>query len=132
VSIQAQVLNLLKDLQARLGLTYLLISHDLAVVAYMSTRIGVLYLGSFMEIGSKRAVIGRPAHPYTQALMASVQPMTDAPEAIDVESPSPLDPPAGCAFHPRCPRAERRCASEMPKLRRLGEDHLVACHFPTT
>ncbi|MEH2549805.1 peptide/nickel transport system ATP-binding protein [Bradyrhizobium sp. AZCC 2262] len=132
VSIQAQVLNLLKDLQKRHHLTYLLISHDLAVVAYMSTQIGVLYLGRFMEIGTKRAVIGRPAHPYTQALMAAVEPAGAAPETNDVEIPSPLDPPGGCPFHPRCLRAEACCTSQMPALRRLGDDHFVACHFPTT
>jgi oligopeptide/dipeptide ABC transporter ATP-binding protein len=132
VSIQAQVLNLLKDLQARHGLTYLLISHDLAVVAYMSAQIGVLYLGRFVEIGAKRAVIGRPAHPYTQALMAAAEPAGDSRETIGVETPSPLDIPTGCPFHPRCPRAEARCTSDMPTLRRLRDDHFVACHFPTT
>lgn len=132
VSIQAQVLNLLKDLQQRLRLTYLLISHDLAVVAYMSTQIGVLYLGRFMEIGAKRRVIGSPAHPYTQALMAAVEPTSDTRETIGLESPSPLEPPSGCPFHPRCPRAEARCVSQLPAMRRLNDDHFVACHFPTT
>lgn len=129
VSIQAQVLNLLKDLQHRRDLTYLLISHDLAVVAYMSTQIGVLYLGRFMEIGAKRAVIGRPAHPYTQALMAAADPAGATAETIGGEIPSPLDPPAGCPFHPRCPRAQARCAVERPALRPLAADHFVACHF---
>ncbi len=130
VSIQAQVLNLLKDLQDRLALTYLLISHDLAVVAFMASRIGVLYLGQFMELGSRAAVLERPAHPYTRALIAAAEPSIAHEAAVAGEIPSPLDPPQGCAFHPRCPRAEARCRAEKPVLRALGPDHRVACHFP--
>jgi len=129
VSIQAQVLNLLKDLQQQRGLTYLLISHDLAVIAYMSTRIGVLYLGQFVEIGAKRAILAGPAHPYTQALMAAAAPGPAAAAAPLGEIPSPLDPPPGCPFHPRCSRAEARCTSETPILRRIAPDHFAACHF---
>ncbi|MDR5760614.1 oligopeptide/dipeptide ABC transporter ATP-binding protein [Caballeronia sp. LZ035] len=133
VSIQAQILNLLKDLQARLGLTYLLITHDLAVVDYMSARIGVLYLGQFMEIGARERVTGAPLHPYTQALLASIDGRGGAAEArIDGEIPSPLDPPAGCPFHPRCPHAQQRCRSERPLLRPFGGDQWVACHFADT
>ena len=134
VSIQAQILNLLKDLQARLGLTYVLISHDLAVVSYMSDQIGVLYLGQFMELGPKRAIVPLPRHPYTQALVTAAAPdETGASRAaINVvrgEIPSPLDPPTGCPFHPRCPRAEQRCAVEKPLLRELSAGHRAACHF---
>ncbi|MFG1280027.1 ABC transporter ATP-binding protein [Xanthobacter autotrophicus] len=129
VSIQAQVLNLLKNLQDRHGLTYLLISHDLAVVAFMATRIGVLYLGQFMELGSRRAVVERPAHPYTQALLAAAEPSIHQAVPVAGEIPSPLDPPAGCPFHPRCPRAEGRCRAEKPVLRPVGPDHWAACHF---
>jgi oligopeptide/dipeptide ABC transporter ATP-binding protein len=135
VSVQAQVLNLLKDLQAESGLTYLLISHDLAVVAYMSTRIGVLYLGQFMELGSRDAVIERPAHPYTQALLTASEPQSPAAlsgVALEGEIPSPLDPPARCPFHPRCPQAQARCIESKPLLRQIGADHWVACHFSAT
>lgn len=130
VSIQAQVLNLLKDLQDELRLTYLLISHDLAVVAYMCDRVGVLYLGRFMEIGAKAAVVGRPAHPYTQALIAASEPENAADLNVATgEIPSPLDPPSGCPFHPRCPLVADRCRREKPALRSIGPDHQVACHF---
>ena len=130
VSIQAQVLNLLKDVQAELNLTYLLISHDLAVVAYMSTQIGVLYLGQFMEIGSKEQVVNRPAHPYTQALIAVSDPDSGLDDdVVTGEIPSPLNPPSGCPFHPRCPRADSRCAESKPLLRQLGPAHWAACHY---
>ncbi|MFG1347837.1 oligopeptide/dipeptide ABC transporter ATP-binding protein [Xanthobacter autotrophicus DSM 431] len=132
VSIQAQVLNLLKDLQDRHGLTYLLISHDLAVVAFMATRIGVLYLGQFMELGGRRSVLERPAHPYTQALIAAAEPALDQAVPVSGEIPSPLDPPLGCSFHPRCHKAQARCRVEKPLLRPVGPDHWAACHFAET
>ncbi len=131
VSIQAQILNLLKDLQDRLGLTYLLISHDLAVVAYMSQRIGVLYLGEFMEIADKREIVGNAHHPYTQALIAAVDARSGSVDGVSVsgEIPSPMNPPTGCTFHPRCPHAQARCRAEKPALREIAPSHLVACHF---
>lgn len=132
VSIQAQVLNLLKDLQDDLKLTYLLISHDLAVVAYMSSRIGVLYLGQFMEVGSRDAVIGNPAHPYTRSLIAASEPENaDQPVLLSGEIPSPLDPPPGCPFHPRCPAAFDRCRVDKPGLKTITPGHQVACHLST-
>jgi oligopeptide/dipeptide ABC transporter ATP-binding protein len=131
VSIQAQILNLLRDLQERLGLTYLLISHDLAVVGFMSTRIGVLYLGRFVEIGAKNAVLSDARHPYTLALVAAAVP--DAPIApVKGEIPSPLNPPSGCPFHTRCPIARDHCKTDVPPLRQIGPDHLVACHYAET
>ncbi len=131
VSIQAQILNLLKDLQARFGLTYLLISHDLAVVAYMSQRVGVLYLGEFMEIADTREIVSDARHPYTRALIAAVDARSGSVDAATIagEIPSPMNPPAGCTFHPRCPHAQARCRSEKPALREIGPSHFVACHF---
>lgn len=134
VSIQAQILNLLKDLQAQLQLTYLLISHDLAVVSYMSDRIGVLYLGQFMEIASREDIIANARHPYTQALMAAADSTVGdhvgrVGAAVQGEIPSPLSPPSGCPFHPRCPMAEERCRRDKPALRAFGPSHQVACHF---
>ncbi|MFM0323522.1 ABC transporter ATP-binding protein [Caballeronia glebae] len=132
VSIQAQVLNLLKDLQDALGLSYLLISHDLAVVAFMSSHIGVLYLGRFMEQGTREDIVERAAHPYTHALIAASEP--DAPDVrtIGGEIPSPLAPPAGCVFHTRCPAARDICKSVAPPMQRLTATHRVTCHFPLT
>jgi oligopeptide/dipeptide ABC transporter ATP-binding protein len=131
VSIQAQILNLLKDLQARLGLTYLLISHDLAVVAYLSSRIGVLYLGEFMEIGTTEDVLNRPRHPYTQALIASVGARSGGAGArlVHGEIPSPMNPPSGCLFNPRCPHATERCRTEKPVLREFADGQRAACHY---
>lgn len=131
VSIQAQILNLLKDLQRERGLTYLLISHDLAVVAYMSDQIGVLYLGEFMEPGTREAVVGSARHPYTRALVASSESRVEcAPAALALaEIPSPIDLPAGCRFQSRCPHATTRCAAERPVLRAVGEAHWIACHY---
>lgn len=131
VSIQAQILNLLKDLQQKLGLTFLLISHDLAVVSFMSTQIGVMYLGRLVEIGSKESILADARHPYTLALMSAASPGTPiAP--VRGEIPSPLAPPSGCAFHTRCPLAQDRCRIESPALRPMGPDHRVACHFSET
>jgi oligopeptide/dipeptide ABC transporter ATP-binding protein len=132
VSIRAQVLNLLTDLQKRLGVSYLFIAHDLAAVAHMSHTIAVMYLGRIVEIGDADAVALRPQHPYTRALFAAAMPVElDAPrEAITLsgEVPSPLAPPAGCRFHPRCPFAMERCAVEAPALRPEA-GRLVACHL---
>ncbi len=140
VSIQAQVLNLLKDLQRSLQLTYLLISHDLAVVAYMSQRIGVLYLGEFMEIADTAEIVHRARHPYTQALIASVDARGGGSDDCDRERgprvtgeiPSPMNPPSGCPFHPRCPHVEDRCRAEKPALREIAPGQRVACHFAET
>ena len=131
VSIQAQILNLLKELQQRLDLTYLLISHDLAVVAYMSQRVGVLYLGEFMEIADTADIVGGPAHPYTRALIASVDERSGRREehAVTGEIPSPMNPPQGCLFNTRCPYAVDRCRAEKPDLRPFNPNHWVACHF---
>jgi peptide/nickel transport system ATP-binding protein len=135
VSIQAQILNLLKDLQERHDLSYLFISHDLAVVKYMADTIGVMYLGKLVEVGPAREVYARAAHPYTQALIDTI-PVPD-PSAADSsgrhirgELPSSVDPPSGCRFRTRCPFAQERCAAEEPLLRPFGEGHLAACHFP--
>lgn len=130
VFIQAQVLNLLKDLQDALGLSYLLISHDLAVVAFMSTHIGVLYLGRFMEQGTRDEVIDRAAHPYTHALIAASETHAVGSGAPSGEIPSPLDPPSGCVFHPRCPSAQALCRQQIPPVHQLSTSHRVACHFP--
>jgi len=136
VSIQAQVLNLLKSLQAELGLTYMVISHDLSVVKYLADRIGVMYLGKLVEIGPSESIYARPAHPYTAGLLEAIlepDPATERakqPGVIKGELPSPLDPPSGCRFRTRCPLAQDRCAAEEPLLRPFGADHLAACHFP--
>ncbi|WP_023872457.1 MULTISPECIES: ABC transporter ATP-binding protein [Pandoraea] len=133
VSIQAQILNLLKDLQGTLDLTYLLISHDLAVVAYMSQRIGVLYLGEFMEVADTATLMQGARHPYTQALIASVDARGGhGAQAVAGEIPSPMNPPAGCPFHPRCPHALARCREEKPVAREIAPRHWVTCHFAET
>jgi oligopeptide/dipeptide ABC transporter ATP-binding protein len=132
VSIRAQVLNLLTDLQKRLGVTYLFIAHDLAAVAHMSRTIAVMYLGRIVELGDADAVALSPKHPYTRALFAAAMPVElDTPRepiTLSGEVPSPLAPPAGCRFHPRCPLALDRCAVEDPAPR-VHEDRLVACHL---
>jgi oligopeptide/dipeptide ABC transporter ATP-binding protein len=136
VSIQAQVLNLMKSLQAQFALTYVLISHDLSVVKYLADRIGVMYLGKLVEIGSSASIYARPAHPYTAGLLEAIpepDPVVERAkpaEAITGELPSALDPPSGCRFRTRCPLAQARCAEEEPPLRPFGDDHLAACHFP--
>jgi peptide/nickel transport system ATP-binding protein len=133
VSVQAQVLNLLADLKERLGLTYLFISHDLAVVEAVSDRIAVLYFGSVVELGRAEEIFRAPRHPYTRLLADSApvvgRPLT-APEAKETELPDPLNPPKGCAFRARCPRASERCATDVPALDRAGGRHAVACHHP--
>jgi oligopeptide/dipeptide ABC transporter ATP-binding protein len=132
VSIRAQILNLLRDLQERLGVSYLFIAHDLAAVAHMSHTIAVMYLGQIVEWGPVEAVALAPRHPYTQALFAAALPIDlDRPGEEVVlagEVPSPLDPPSGCRFHPRCPHAMARCATEEPRLR-PDSNRLVACHL---
>ena len=134
VSIQAQILNLLKELQERHGLTYLFISHDLAVVKYMADRIGVMYLGKLVEVGPSRDIYERPAHPYTTALINTI-PVADPTAAaerghIRGELPSSTEPPSGCRFRTRCLFAQEVCAREEPPLRLFGDGHLAACHFP--
>jgi peptide/nickel transport system ATP-binding protein len=135
VSIRAQVLNLMKRLQADHNLTYIVISHDLAVVKYMASRIGVMYLGKLVELGSSHDIYQRPAHPYTAGLIATI-PVPD-PEAagkqravITGELPSPVNPPSGCRFRTRCPRAQEICGAEEPELRLFAPGHVAACHFP--
>jgi oligopeptide/dipeptide ABC transporter ATP-binding protein len=132
VSIRAQILNLLRDLQARLGLAYLFIAHDLAAVAHMSHIVAVMYLGKIVEIGDARVVATQPKHPYTQALFSAALPSHPGEQREEIvlpgEVPSPLDPPGGCRFHPRCPQAMSRCSSEEPKL--LGVNgRVTACHL---
>jgi peptide/nickel transport system ATP-binding protein len=136
VSIQAQILNLLKDLQARHHLTLIVISHDLAVVKYVSDTIGVMYLGKLVEIGPAAQIYEKPAHPYTRALIDTI-PVPDPALArtaggrhIKGELPSAIAPPSGCRFRTRCPFARDRCAEEEPLLRPFGDRHLAACHFP--
>jgi peptide/nickel transport system ATP-binding protein len=131
VSVQAQVLNLLKETQARLGLSLVFISHDLAVISHVSTSVVVMYLGRVVEWAPRAVLFAAPAHPYTRALLETI-PDVSRPgrrrAAIPGEVPSALAPPPGCAFHPRCPLAEPRCRMERPELRRLDDGSLVACH----
>ena len=132
VSIRAQILNLLRDLQARLGLSYLFIAHDLAAVAHMSHEIVVMYLGKIVESGDARTLAHRALHPYTKALFSAALPSHPDERREEVvvsgEVPSPLNPPSGCHFHPRCPHAMPRCAREVPTLARV-EGRMVACHL---
>jgi oligopeptide/dipeptide ABC transporter ATP-binding protein len=137
VLVQAQVLNLFEKLRSELGLSYLFIAHDLALVKQVSDRVAVMYLGKLCEIGPVRGIYRQPLHPYTLALLASIpkpDPSAGTQEpggVISGELPSPLNPPSGCRFRTRCPRAQERCAAEAPQLRAVGTDeHLVACHFP--
>ena len=134
VSVQAQVLNLLEDLKEKFGLTLVFIAHDLAVVKNISDRVAVMYLGKLCEVASSDDLYARPAHPYTNVLLDSI-PEAD-PEAdhsvgkIVGEPPSPISPPSGCRFHPRCAYATDICTNEEPQLRSMGDDHFVACHHP--
>ena len=133
VSIQGQIVNLLQDLQAEQGLGLVFIAHDLAVVRHISHRVQVMYLGRTVETGPTAAIFAAPRHPYTRGLLDAVpEPRPGAPLRVPVagDLPSPLDPPPGCAFHPRCPRAQERCRLEAPALRPLGADRAVRCHFP--
>ncbi|TAJ90879.1 ABC transporter ATP-binding protein [Reyranella sp.] len=135
VSIQAQVVNLFQDLQAKLGLTYLFIAHDLAVVRHISDRVAVMYLGKIVEVAAREQLYKRPQHPYTRALLAAVpipNPRLEAQrshQALVGEIPSPLKPPSGCRFNTRCPMATDLCRTEEPPLRELAVDHRAACHF---
>jgi oligopeptide/dipeptide ABC transporter ATP-binding protein len=134
VLIQAQVLNLFEKLRAGLGLSYLFIAHDLALVKQVSDRVAVMYLGRLCEVGPGESVYQEPLHPYTRALLDSI-PSTEpgaarAVATIKGEPPSPIHPPSGCRFRTRCPRAADICASEAPPMRELGSGHMVACHFP--
>jgi len=132
VSVQAQVLNLMRDLQEKLGLTYLFVAHDLSVVKHFCDRINVMYVGKIVESGPTNAIFFQPRHPYTSALMSAV-PIANprlrkriAPLEGDV--PSPANPPSGCYFHPRCPYATEACARETPQLQEIAPDHFVSCH----
>jgi oligopeptide/dipeptide ABC transporter ATP-binding protein len=131
ISIRAQILNLLKDLQARFGLSYLFVAHDLATVRYMSDRISVMYLGKIVETATSDELCERPLHPYTQALFEVCLP--DDPEAstrpasLGGEVPSPLNPPTGCRFHTRCPKAKSECSQVEPILKEVSPGHHVAC-----
>ncbi|MCC5613035.1 ATP-binding cassette domain-containing protein [Nostoc sp. CHAB 5834] len=135
VSVQAQIVNLLADLQERLSLTYVFIAHDLSVVRQVSTRIAVMYLGSIVELGEAEAMFAAPAHPYTQALISAV-PVPDPDRTsgsrrivLQGDVPSPVDRPSGCRFHTRCPVAQARCREERPVLRDVGAGRAVACHL---
>ncbi|WP_291367558.1 ABC transporter ATP-binding protein [Acetobacter sp. UBA5411] len=134
VSVQAQIVNLFTDLKEQLGLTYVFIAHDLAVVRQISTRVAVMYLGAIVELGDTDTVMQRPAHPYTAALISAVpQPVIGADDRrilLHGDVPSPISPPSGCRFHTRCPKAESRCAQDAPQLRLIGNNHEVSCHFP--
>ncbi len=130
VSVQAQVLNLMKDLQRKLGLTYLFISHNLAVVRHVSDQVGVMYLGRLVELADKHALFANPRHPYTRMLLDAIPKMTDTGRArtpVQGEVPNPLNPPAGCAFNPRCPHANERCRNERPLLLTISGIQ-IACH----
>lgn len=135
VSVQAQVINLLVDLQKSLGLTYLFISHDLSVVRHVSHRIAIMYLGHIVEVGTRDDIFLRARHPYTRALLAAVPRFSEASRnepreaPLAGEIPSPLDPPSGCVFRTRCPIAQPVCAVETPPLRRLSPQHQAHCHF---
>jgi oligopeptide/dipeptide ABC transporter ATP-binding protein len=136
VLIQAQVLNLFERLRADLGLSYLFIAHDLALVKQVSDRVAVMYLGKLVELGPAEALYREPLHPYTVALLASIpspdpeSPRNRAHAAISGDVPSPIDPPSGCRFRTRCPRAQDVCGRDEPPLRELSSGHAVACHFP--
>jgi oligopeptide transport system ATP-binding protein len=135
VSIQAQIINLLEQLQAELGLTYLFIAHDLSVVRHISDRVAVMYLGKLVELADRNALYEDPLHPYTRALLSAVpipDPSIEARRERTVlrgEVPSPLKPPSGCVFHPRCPIAVDRCGAEIPSLREIRSGHWAACHL---
>jgi len=133
VSIQAQVINLLEDLQGEFGLTYLFIAHDLSVIKHISNRVAVMYLGKIVELAKTEELFSNPGHPYTEALMSAV-PVPDPDYQVQEiiltgDVPSPVNPPSGCYFHPRCRYAQQTCKSEAPVYRDLGGEHFVTCHF---
>jgi len=136
VSVQAQIVNLLEDLQDTLGLTYLFVAHDLSVVRHVSDRIAVMYLGKLMEVAQAEELYAKPIHPYTEALLAAI-PIPDPRQnrarrraIVGGEPPNPIDPPSGCVFHPRCPHATEVCRQVEPPLTRYPHGHLAACHHP--
>ena len=133
VSVKAQIVNLLRDLQAELGLAQLFISHDLAIVEHIAHRVAVMYLGQIVEIGDKKTIFSAPKHPYTQALLSAVPiPIPNALRRRIVlrgDVPSPINPPQGCRFHTRCPKAFDRCRQEKPNMRQLTSEHKAACHL---
>ncbi len=133
VSVQAQIVNLLQDLQRQRGITYLFIAHDLAVVEHISRRVMVMYLGQVAELADARTLVRTPRHPYTQALISAVPVVDPASKRQRIvlagDVPSPLAPPGGCPFHPRCPVAEARCRTEKPALREIAPGHFAACHL---
>ena len=136
VSIQAQVINLLQDLQEQFGLTYLFIAHDLSIIKYISDRVAVMYLGKIVELADTQALFLDPKHPYTEALMSAV-PVPDPEYQVDQillegDVPSPLNPPSGCYFHPRCRYAKEICSNEEPIYKDIGNEHFSACHFADT
>jgi peptide/nickel transport system ATP-binding protein len=136
VSVQAQILNLLEDIKVRMGLTMVFIAHDLAVVKHVSDRVAVMYLGKLCELAPPEVLYQHPAHPYTEALLASIpepDPTRGAhkvPARLSGDLPSPINPPSGCRFRTRCPYAQDRCAAEEPQIRELSPGQFVACHFP--
>jgi peptide/nickel transport system ATP-binding protein/oligopeptide transport system ATP-binding protein len=133
VSIQADILNLLRSLQAEMGLTFLFISHDLSVVAHTCDNVAVMYLGQLVEIAPTKKLFATTRHPYTKALLSAIPHLDPDAEKIAIklegEIPSPIDPPSGCKFHTRCPYVQDRCKAETPELRKRDDDHFVACHF---
>ena len=133
VSVQAQILYLLRELQAEFGLTYVFVSHNLALVGYVSTRVAVMYLGDIVEMGAARDLLSAPRHPYSQALLSAVPRLRSRERRqrirLSGDLPSPLDPPSGCKFHTRCPQAMPRCAEARPVLRPVADNRQVACHL---
>ena len=133
VSVQAQTLNLLKDLQTEMGLSYLFITHNLSVVAYLAHEVAVMYLGRIVEQGTVTAILENPQHPYTEALLSAVPTIdeVDGREVIRLEGelPSPINPPGGCHFHPRCPKAMEACRQTYPETLRLADGRQIRCHL---